>query len=331
MFLLSISIDYSAGLPLIVAAGLSMYIASKALADAWGGSAPTAGRLAVGQWLPIAILAIAAVVTHRRPLAIGVVFSTSIACLSLATGAVCFLGLPSMPAGARKSWAMLLPAALLAFLAGFRASISLFNAAAIALQGVCILLLWNDRTDPAPGPKPKPAAGRGMLFRAAQTLIGLMLAAVGSWFAMHGIDRVAEGTEFASTGLLTTTLLSPLLVLPIIGSGTELAQHDDAALAVASQVGVSLLNICALLPILVLVSAVQQMLALQSWSTDGLTGFPFPLAVWRVDVVILIALGLFMIPVAIGKWSISKTQGAGLMLGYVIYLGLSILISVLRV
>ena len=62
-----------------------------------------------------------------------------------------------------------------------------------------------------------------MIFRAAQVLLGLLLAAVGSWFAMHGIDRVAAGSEFASTGLLTTILLSPLLVLPIIGTSTELA------------------------------------------------------------------------------------------------------------
>jgi hypothetical protein len=147
-----------------------------------------------------------------------------------------------------------------------------------------------------------------------------LLAAVGSWLAMHGIDSVAAGSELASTGLLTTTLLSPLLVLPIIGTGTELAQRNQSATAMTSQIGVAFLNICALLPLVVLVNVAQQLIAQRSFSLDHLTGLPFPLAVWRVDVVILIALGLFLLPVAIGKWSISKMQGVGLMLGYATYL-----------
>ena len=144
---LAIAIDYSSGLPLIVAAGITMYIASKALADALvGGRAAVPGRLAFGQWLPIAILAVAAALAHRQQVAVGLIFATSVACLSLATGAVGFLGAPVIPPWARRTWAMLVPAALLTFLAGFRASISLFNAGILALQGLCILLLWNDRT-----------------------------------------------------------------------------------------------------------------------------------------------------------------------------------------
>jgi Ca2+/Na+ antiporter len=329
----AIALDYSDGLPLIVAAGVCMYIASKGLADALaGGKADRAGRLAIGQWLPIATVTVAAAVSHRGPMAMGLVFGTSVACLSLAGGAAAFLGGVPLSGSGRRTWALLLPAALLAFLAGFRASVSLFNAGAIALEGVCILLLWNDKTEKQSEAAGEPViVGRGVLFRCSQALLGLMLAGVGSWFAMHGVERVAAGSEFATTGLLTTTLLSPLLVLPIIGTGTELAQRNQSGVAIGSQVGVALLNTCLLFPLIVTTGAVQQMIARKTGSTDGLDGFPFPLAVWRVDVVMLIALGLFLLPVSIGKWSISKTQGAGLMFGYAVYLALSIIVGVVRV
>jgi len=178
-------------------------------------------------------------------------------------------------------------------------------------------------------------------------LLGLMLAAVGSWFAMHGIDAVSAGSEFASTGLLTTTLLGPMLVLPIIGTGTELAQRNQSATAITSHVGVTLFNICGLLPLVVVTDVIRQLVlqiraqlvlltdrpvritdfihaAQKAFHMESIVGFPFPLAVWRVDVVMLIALGLFLLPVAIGKWSISKMQGVGLMLGYASYLILAI-------
>jgi Ca2+/Na+ antiporter len=333
MFMLAIAIDYSAGLPLIVAAGIAMYIASKALSDALvGGRTGLPGRLAIGQWLPIAVVAVAAAITNRQSMAVGLIFSTAVACLSLATGAVGFLGGSTCSTAARRSWAMLVPVGLLVFLAGFRASVSLFNASVLALQGLCVLLLW---TDGSPADEPQavrpPLSGRGFFIRFLQALLGLMLAMVGAWFGMRGIDLVAASSESASAGLLTATLLSPLLVLPIIGTGTELAQQNESVTAVSSHVGVALLNACLLLPMVVLVNIARQMIQIKSMTLENIHALPFPLAVWRVDVVMLIALGLFLLPVALGKWSISKLQGLGLMLGYLIYLGLAIIIGVLRV
>ena len=333
MFPVAIAIDYSTGLPLIVAAGFAMYIASKAISDALvAGRVGMPGWLAIGQWLPIAVVSVAAAVTGRLPMAVGLIFSTAVACLSLATGAVGFVGATSSPPVSRRSWAMLVPAGLLVFLAGFRASISLFDAGILALQGMCILLLWNDSSVTELPAAASPArAGRGAVFRILQLTLGLAMAVVGSWYGMRGIDEVAASSEYATTGLLTATLLSPLLVLPIIGTGTELAQQNESSTAISSQVGVALLNACLLLPMVVLAVAGRQMVQNKSMATAGLHALPFPLAVWRVDVVILIALGLFLLPVAIGKWSISKVQGLGLMLGYIIYLVLAIVVGVVRI
>jgi hypothetical protein len=236
---------------------------------------------------------------------------------------------------------------LLVFLAGFQGAISLWIALVFVLQGAVVLLLWTDR-GPAAGTADEPTSvvpiGRSIWFRAAQFTLASCVAAVGSWFALKGIAQVSAGSEFASAGLLTATLLSPLLVLPIIGTGTDLSQRNQSALAVDSQMGVVLLNIGALLPIVVAVWHARQVVwafklkrvAITAWLFSHVTGrpampmvfdlkaMPLPLGVWRVDVVMLIALGLFVMPVALGRWSISKQQGLGMMIGYAVYLALAI-------
>ena len=330
MLFLAIAIGYSSGLPLIVAAGAAMYIASKALSDAMtDGVANRPGRLAIGQWLPIATLAVAAAAINRTDIAVGLIFSTAVATLSLALGSVSFVGSVPMATSTHRTWAMLVPAGLLVFLVGFRTTISPFGAGVMLLQGLCVLLLWTDRTSPAT--EEVSQSGSGLAFRFIQFLLAIALAGIGAWMALHGIDQVALNSEFASAGLLTATLLSPLLVLPIIGTGTELAQQKQSTTAVSSQVGVALLNACVLLPLVVLTSYARQFLDQKHAATLQFIPVTFPLAVWRVDVIIFIALGLFLLPVAIGRWSIRRLQGLGLMLGYVLYLALSILIGVRRV
>jgi Ca2+/Na+ antiporter len=361
MLELAIAIDYSSGLPLIVCAGIAMYIASKALADAiTGGDNSSSGWLAIGQWIPIAVLAVAAVVTNRQEMAVGLIFSSSIACLSLALGSVAFLGMaPPIPAVSRRAWGMLAPASLLGFLAGIRGSISLFSAAVLAIQGLCVLVLWNDRSASANGSNPLPSLpplpvtrpGRGFGLRSAQFLLALLIAGVGAWLAMHGIDKVAANSEFASKGLLTATLLSPLLVLPIIGTGTELAHRNQSAVAIGSHIGIALLNITALLPLVVLASFIHQVAAnsfpLAShlpitsrllmterllmtrdfWIRFSFEPVPFSHSVWRVDMMVLVILGLFVLPVGLGRWSISKSHGLTLMCAYLLYLAMWIMVQ----
>jgi hypothetical protein len=58
---------------------------------------------------------------------------------------------------------------------------------------------------------------------------------------------------------------------------------------------------------------------------------PFPLAVWRVDVVTLIALATALVPVALGRWPLSRGQGVALILAYVAYLFLVLRVGVANV
>jgi hypothetical protein len=336
MLELAVAINYSSGLPLIVCAGVAMYVASKALADAvTGGNNPSPGSLAVAQWIPIAVLAVAATVTNHVDVAVELIFSSAIACLSLAIGAVAFLGMGSalpIPAVSRRAWGMLVPASLLGFLAGTRGSISLFNAAVLAIQGLCVLLLWNDSpavadgTDPA-APLPVVRSGRSFSLRFAQCLLAILIAGVGAWLALHGLDRVAANSEFASKGLLTATLLSPLVVLPIIGTGTDLAYRNQSTVAISSHIGIALLNITALMPIVVLASLIQQLIASHFSHNSSFYPVPFSHSVWRVDMLALVILGLFLLPVGLGRWSISKSHGLGLMCAYLLYLAMWILVQ----
>jgi Ca2+/Na+ antiporter len=332
MFELAIAIDYHSGLPLIVCAGVAMYIASKALADAiTGGDSSSPGWLAIGQWIPIAVLAVAAVLTNHQEIAVTLIFSSSIACLSLANGAVAFLGLSAITAGSRRSWGMLVPASLLAFLAGIRGSISLFHAAVLAIQGLCVLILWNDRASSAKDagtvPPPIGRPGRSAALRTIQFVLAILIAGVGAWLALHGIDRITATSEFASAGLLTSTLLSPLLILPIIGTGTELSHRNQSAVAVGSQIGIALLNITALLPMIVVASLIQQFIVNHSQPGFSFVPVAFSHSVWRVDLVVLVILGLFLLPVGLGRWAISKGQGLALMCAYLLYLALWVMVQ----
>jgi Ca2+/Na+ antiporter len=360
-----------------------MYIASKALSDAIvGGRTNAPGRLAIAQWLPLAVLALMAVLTNRPAIAMGLIFSSSVACLCLSTGAVALLGLfPAYDRG-RRSWTLLLPAALLVLLAGFQGAVTLFTSAIFIAQGLVVLLIWTDRKTVRAEVADETTAlqttalqtttfetatfeattlrqdektpARRVEYRRLQCVLALAVACVGAWLALHGVERVAQGSEFASAGLLTATLLSPLLVLPMIGSGTEMAQKQQSSAAVDSHMGVVLLNICALLPMAVTASYFRQWFMgwlvpriHLPWVTDWLfprlfispvpasisTSAPvvvdyhalaFPLGVWRVDVVMLIALGLFLLPVALGRWIITRQQGLWMMVGYAVYLTLAI-------
>lgn len=304
----------------VVFAGIATYVASKAMADALtGGDNSRPGWLAIGQWIPIAVLALTAALSNRPAIAVGLVFSTSVACLSLAVGAAAALSPVSVSPVSRRSWGMLVPAGLLAFLVGLHGTISLFNAGIFAIEGLCALMLWNDQPTPVtPQPLPVARPGHGIEMRLGQLVLGLALSVIGAWLGLYGVNLLASQSEFTSAGLMTATLLGPLLVLPIIGSGTELAHAHQAGTAVASQTAVALLNLCALLPAVVFAACCRQMFV--SKSLDFTAAIAFPLAVWRVDVILVIILSLFLLPVSLGRWALTRTQGLIMMLGYVFYL-----------
>src|SRR5882724_5977169 len=100
-------------LAMMLGAGLlyaSSRVALFALARADGADA---GRRAIGQWIPIAAAALAAVLYHPASpddkrkfaaIALAIIFGSSVACLSLVLGMCTYLApLTALP-GSRRSW-----------------------------------------------------------------------------------------------------------------------------------------------------------------------------------------------------------------------------------
>jgi Ca2+/Na+ antiporter len=349
---------------LFATSGIILYVASRAAADALTPLAdPSAGKLALAQWLPIAWAALLPTLAGHSEIGVGIVFASGVAALTMVLGILlCIAAPPSMEsslspiplplpvlsgAGAAHmtAWPFLLPAALLALMAGFTGTLSILHAAMLLLLGACVLAVWRgDGRDAAPTPffpAPVPTPPRRM--SAYQFIIAVGLGAAGAWMAYKAIILTDDRTRVATTGLIAMAVISPLLVLPMLGTGAIAAHHGRLDRAVAAIVGVALLDLFLLLPLVVAAHYVSQIAqathAAASTATHPATitttmtttrttaeilldlqPLPFPLAVWRVDTVILIVMGMMLVPVSLGRWRLRRIEGLVLTLLYAAYL-----------
>jgi Ca2+/Na+ antiporter len=301
---------------------VALYIAARSASDALSaGQAPRAARLAIGNWMPIFLVALTAVLLNQPAVAIGVIFATSVASLTLGVGTITLLA-DSISPSSRNVWPMILPSALLVFLAGFRGELTILHAIVLAAQGIMVLMICNERRSAAPVTVQPESRYRWL--RVMQFVLAVALAGIGAWSVLHGVEGASHANETASPGLLAATFLSPLLLLPLLGGGVDLVHRGLSEVAATACVGVTLLNVCALVPFLIVVSYLGSRL---KFLTPG-GPLELPLVVWRVDVVALIVLGLFLLPVGLGRWKLSRIQGLGLIGGYAAYLALSLLLGI---
>ena len=89
----------------------------------------------------------------------------------------------------------------------------------------------------------------------------------------------------------------------------------------------TLLNLCLLLPVLAIAWRVRRMLA--PWATEP-EWLPFPMAAWRLDAVLILIVGAVLLPVALGRWKLGRTEGVVLVVVYAAYLGASSVLGVSR-
>jgi hypothetical protein len=322
-------------------------------------------------------------------IAIGVIFSTAVAALSLHLGVTIATSphsvrprreghgfdvmnphesagthasanaLPSRFGAVRgsRAWAMLLPVGFLALMAGFSGKLTLTHALLFAIQGLFVVMVWTDAAPRSMRPGGLPSAAR------AQLALSLTLALIGGICAVYGATRLSQETGIMSTGLIASAALGPLLVLPMIGSASLLAAHGEAQTAVGASVVIVLLNLCLLLPLVILgwhvrenyfPSASTTMAAAAAApsrparqvttrpATTRATTEPvaeddfgadepplpddmprvlsFPIAVWRIDTVLLILLGLILLPVSLNLWEMRRSEGIVLVVIYACYL-----------
>ena len=286
--------------------------------------------------LPIMIAALVARLLHREEIAVGIVFGTSVALFSTVVGSVSSVA-PVGPAPGRwrRMWAFVLTATLLTFLIGFNGSVNWVGAVILLAEGMLALWLWRDCAGHHRTPEGQallfPLADRTSTISAVMAIIATLisLAAVGGGavLATRGAKDFSDVPGHVPTGTLAATLLSLALVIPAMQSGRRLASAGRSWVAMTSQSGVVLINLCLLLPLL---AVGPYLWAHGSAIADALNHRPtveivmhllqFPLAVWRIDSVLLVILSILYLPVAMGKWNLGKEDGMLLVLAYFVYL-----------
>ena len=350
------------GTALIAAGAAMLYVASRAAADALAGADPgRPGLRGVGHCLPIA--AVALMCLHpgiaspgpeggRPQVAVGLLFASSVACLSLVLGIVTYLAPAVTLPPTRRAWPFVLPAALLALVAGFSGTLTWTHAGMFALLGLVVMNLWvgADELEPVRDPFPPSADPAGPVRNWKTWLqlgLALALCLVGGWAAARGAAKLESSSRVFSGALVAGTVLSPLLALPVLGTTARLAERGDAGSAVATLVAMALVNLCLALPLVIVVNyavtgAAQPTVATATATApsptappEGVLGAlstfgqpaPFPLVSWRIDAVVLAVLGFAMIPWAIGRWTISRLESTALIFGYAVYLAMVTFLS----
>src|ERR1041384_3516729 len=89
-------LQWTNGAPMqTAAAAMLLYFSSRAAADSLTRiEHPDPDRMAIGHWMPIALTALLAAGSGHSEIAVGVIFSTSVAALSLVFGLLTFLASP---------------------------------------------------------------------------------------------------------------------------------------------------------------------------------------------------------------------------------------------
>jgi hypothetical protein len=131
-----------------------------------------------------------------------------------------------------------------------------------------------------------------------------------------------------STSGMAGSIISLALVMPMMYGTWRQADGGRGWVPVTTQIGVVLLNLCALLPVLILLPYLANIAPfIAHWAGDSLAprgGLPtlllFPSPMWRIDNVVLIVVGILLLPVSSGKWRLGREEGMILLAGYFFYL-----------
>jgi hypothetical protein len=320
----------NAGFLLLIATTITWYIAARAALDALPRTRAMNPLLrAVAHWVPIAALALYCVWSKRPDVAVTVVFATSVASLSLVLGILILSGgVGEVSADARRPWGLIAPVAMMTFLAGFKGHFTATHALIFLIEGAVVAYLMWGRVTPngavVASDPPRETSLRGLQF-----LLAIAVAFLGGWLGAMTTDRMAASAHFLTGGFVTAAMLSPALMLPMIGTGSELVHEGRFQTAVSSLVSMVLLNLCLLLPIVILFSLLLTARANTSLNVPfhaALLDAPplfFPMTAWRIDNVFLIVLGLALIPISVGRWALGRTEGTLVLLVYTFYLALT--------
>jgi Ca2+/Na+ antiporter len=335
-------------LVLLALAAVTLYVASRTAAGALArGLVGRPGLRAVGHWIPVAVTSVVALRLGKPDVAVALAFSTSVAALSFVLGITTYIAPMDAPAGSRRAWPFVLPAALLALVAGFSGQLTALHAMAMLILGGAVYSAWREAvargeaeavgSAAEAAPEPQPPAW----LVAAELALAVALAALGGWAAVALASKAAATLPLVSPRLVAVAVLTPLLALPMLATVPPERAAAHTSTMASTAVALTLLNLCLLLPLLTLywhlhtgVSHASPAVANASGThflmsvTANAAAMPFPLATWRIDAVVLTVLGLTLVPVALGRWELGRWEAIGLVAGYALYLALSAAVSV---
>lgn len=347
--------------PAILLAGMvALFACSRVLAARVARGDLSVGLRAVSYFIPIAAASFAAMLLGRPEIAVGVVFGTSVGAMTTVIGFIALAApVEAGPPRWRRIWPFQLAAALLVFVMGFKGTFNWHDAVALGVEGLLLYGLWNEPRDEAeqtagsvlneaagstapvagwPGTFPlnyaplPPAETLYMPVRVVVLIAELTLIAVllwlGAWSITQGTVRTASQLRGMSTSAMAGSIVSLALVLPMTYGTWRRSAGACGWSPVTTQVGVVLLNLCALLPALILLPYLAvHVPKVSAWAGDAMLWndrlpklLIFPTPMWRIDNVVLIVVGVLLLPVAIGKWSLGREEGLVLIAGYFFYL-----------
>jgi Ca2+/Na+ antiporter len=388
---------------------LLVYFASRMLAEpvygivgrgtskSEAGAIPRPLRAALGHWLVIAALALGAVLAGQSDLAIGIVFSSTIATLSVGVGLLAALRYRSEDANAAMSigaselateplevptgtstgtstgaaaWRLLVPAALVPLLGGFSGRLGVLDSVILLGIGILAVMLWRGGRHSASGVQSESASNAKSIGLVLGSGLGLLLALVLSGIAaaliLRGAGVIMRAWEVPPTGV-AAELLGPIVVIPLVALASAPDKTSQATKIdpLARCAGVALLNLCLLLPIVALANSARDAASTSSFAggwlktsaawlnpppqlaslqgpgaatnptaavaavsadastTPELRGTVMPLVTWRVDCPYLLLLTLLLVPISLGRWSLSRVEGQFLALSYFAYVLIS--------
>lgn len=322
---------------LLMVGAIALLSGVLAMARLWiGRNEGSVALRASAHWLPIALTAGAAVAMGRPELGVFLVLSTSVAILSVVVGFLAFAEPIEVPSShtSRPLWLFLPMAATLAFVTGFRGWLEWKDAVALAGQG--LLLLWvafaphgHETTEPVLRPAREAWSGA----RIAAFAVALAFVAVSAWVAAMGTIRLGtQRTEFPM-GFSTAVILTAVLAMPMISTGTGPISRGHGWSVISAQLVVVLLNLCLLLPLVIVLPAVfgagqftwewlahaaKWSEALPVWRTAA--AVHYPLVAWRIDAVALVILSILFVPIALGRVKLDRLVAAVLVAAYCLYL-----------
>jgi Ca2+/Na+ antiporter len=304
----------SGRIPLIVGAIL-LYSAGQLLIVARGGVARPGG-MAFFYFISIALVAIVETVRGHSGLALAIVLGTSVGCLSLIQGSVILVAPGSeAPANLRRLWPFVVPATLLVFMAGFAGVLTRAHAGIFLVEGLALLMAWNGRGDPSVDRAISAMEGKSLNL----WLLGIagVVSIGGSLVALWGARQISEPYPMPAADLVVPAILGPILIIPAwVAEISHAHVHKQPAVATTTAVGIVLLNLCLLLPVMVLISV---------WKGQG--PMIYSILSWRVDTVVLLVFGFILLPPALGRWRLGVAEGITLVGLYVVYVLMGIIVS----